>query len=137
MKKSLPLFALLFLAAVSNAQSTRMVLFEEFSGENCGPCAQANPGINATLADPANINRVAAIKWEVPIPSAPTKATSLYQTNKAEINWRHLGWNGGYSSTVINPPSSNGFGYSSQWVSTDPITSGVNSAPQGRLDGQY
>jgi hypothetical protein len=137
MKKSLPLFVLLFLAAASNAQSTRMVLFEEFTGENCVPCANSNPGINNTLADPANVNRVAAIKWEVPIPSAPSKNTSLYQTNKAEINWRHLGWNGGYSSTTINAPTANGYGYPSQWVSTDPVSSGVNSAPQGRLDGQY
>src|SRR4051794_38612488 len=111
MKKSLPLFALILFAAVSSGQSTRMVLFEEFTGENCGPCAAANPGVNATLSDPANVNRVAAIKWQVPIPTAPSKATSLYQTNKAEINWRHLGWNGGYSSTAINAPTTNGFGY--------------------------
>src|SRR5690606_28787457 len=122
-------------ALVAVAQSPRQVLFKEFTGENCPPCASASPGISATLK--ANASKVVAIKWQVPIPSAPATSWSLYKTNKAEIDWRFRGWNGGTGSSILNPPSANGYGYHSQYNSTYNITSGVNSAPQGRLDGQY
>lgn len=89
------------------AQTPRLSLYEEFTGETCPPCASTNPGLNALLAQPANTANCVAIKWQVPIPSAPTKTWSLYQTNKAEIDWR-------YSQ----------YGY------------GINSAPSGKMDGQ-
>src|SRR5688572_15326330 len=87
MKKLLFTFSILFFASsFILAQTPRLSLFEEFTGENCGPCAQTNPGLNNTLT--LNVAKVVAIKWEVPIPSAPTKTWSLYQTNKTEIGWR-------------------------------------------------
>jgi hypothetical protein len=89
------------------AQSPRLSLYEEFTGETCPPCASANPALNLLLAQPANHAKVVAIKWQVPIPSAPSKLWSLYQTNKTEINWRYAT-----------------YGY------------GINSAPSGRMDGQ-
>lgn len=85
------------------AQTPRLSLFEEFTGETCPPCASTNPGLNLTLN--ANASKVISIKWQVPIPSAPSNTWSLYQTNPAEANTR--------------------LGYYS-----------VNSAPQGRMDGQ-
>jgi hypothetical protein len=62
----------------------------------------------------------------VPIPSAPTATWSLYQTNKAEIDWRY------------RSPAAGGYGYASQNTSGGAITGqGVNSAPSGRIDGQH
>ncbi|MBL7910202.1 MAG: T9SS type A sorting domain-containing protein [Bacteroidia bacterium] len=103
MKKNLLVVALMIAGLVSNAQTTRLCLFEEFTGETCPPCASTNPGLNATLT--ANASKVISIKWQVPIPSAPTNTWSLYQTNSAEINTRMNYY-------------------------------AVNSAPQGRMDGQ-
>ena len=100
---SLFLVAFAFLSKITYAQTTRLSLLEEFTGETCGPCAATNPGLNATLA--ANATKVIAIKWQVPIPTAPTNTWSLYQTNAVEINARTSFY-------------------------------AVNSAPQGRMDGQ-
>jgi hypothetical protein len=99
-----------------------MSLFEEFTGENCNPCAATNPGLNTVLA--ANASKVIAIKWQVPIPSAPSATWSLYQTDKPEIDWR-MG------------ASPSGFGYGFAWTNTDTPTSGVQAAPMGVLDGQH
>ena len=101
------LIAVLALSGGLMAQTPRLCLYEEFTGENCPPCAATNPGLNTLLASPTNSPKVVAIKWQVPIPSAPSATWSLYQTNKADINWR-------YSA----------YGY------------GINSAPSGRMDGR-
>lgn len=107
MKKHVFVLSLLFASLVLVSQTPRLSLVEEFTGETCPPCAANNPAFNALLAQPTNTSKVVPIKWQVPIPSAPTKTWSLYQTNKAEINWR-------YST----------YGY------------GINSAPSVRIDGQ-
>ncbi len=119
MKKTYLILVLLITALCTNAQ-VRMSLFEEFTGENCGPCAATNPALNITLAN--NSAKVIAIKWQVPIPSAPSNTWSLYKTNQAEIDWR-------YKSTGYNYPSQN--------TPTNSITNGINSAPAGRLDGRH
>src|SRR4051812_45822498 len=99
MKKNLLFLNLFFITIGSFAQTPRLSLFEEFTGENCAPCAVANPNINATMTKPSSIKRVVALKWQVPIPSAPSATWSLYQTNKTEIDWR-------FKSTA-----SGGYGY--------------------------
>ncbi|GAB3583272.1 hypothetical protein GCM10027345_28710 [Hymenobacter daeguensis] len=48
----------------------RLALYEEFSGENCAPCAASNPGLNALLAAGTNPSKVLLIKYQSPIPSA-------------------------------------------------------------------
>lgn len=105
MKKQLIILIFLIPFLSLNAQTPRLSLVEEFTGETCPPCAAYNPAFNNLLTQSAA--SVVAIKWQVPIPTAPTKIWSLYQTNKGEINWR-------YSS----------YGY------------GINSAPSVRIDGQ-
>lgn len=107
MKKNIFTFISIAITIVATAQTPRLSLFEEFTGETCPPCASTNPGLNALLAQPSNTPNVVAIKWQVPIPSAPTKTWSLYQTNKTEIDWRYAT-----------------YGY------------GISSAPSGRMDGQ-
>ncbi len=112
MKKHVFTFFLFVTGISIFAQSTRMSLYEEFTGETCPPCAAANPALNVLLALPTNTTKVIALKWQVPIPSASSKPWSLYQTNKAEIDWR-------YRSTAQG-----GYGYA------------INSAPSGKMDGQ-
>jgi hypothetical protein len=91
MKKSLLVLSALALGASLNvnAQVQRISLFEEFTGENCNPCAQTNPGITA-LADLnyAGPKKMILLRYQVPIPSAPSSPTSLYQQNSAEPNAR-------------------------------------------------
>jgi len=126
MKKSLLILGIVMMGISASAQSVRTSLYEEFTGENCPPCASTNPGLNAILLSPTNASKIIAIKWQVPIPSAPSNTWSLYQTNKAEIDWRY------------RAPASGGYGYASQNSATAAITSqGVNSAPSGRIDGQH
>lgn len=86
MKKTTTLLSFLAVGTVAMAQSPRMSLYEEFTGENCGPCAATNPQLDVTLA--GNSNNTVVLKWQVAIPSAPSSATSLYQQNKAEIDAR-------------------------------------------------
>jgi hypothetical protein len=107
MKKQLLALALVITGLGLFAQVPRMSLYEEFTGETCPPCAATNPGLDILLMSGTNPTKVIPIKWQVPIPSAPTPTWSLYRTNKAEIDWR-------YSQ----------YGY------------GINSAPSGRMDGQ-
>ncbi|MBA2613151.1 MAG: T9SS type A sorting domain-containing protein [Bacteroidetes bacterium] len=125
MKKNLLTFGLVIAGVVAVAQSPRMSLFEEFTGENCPPCASTNPALNATLLSPTNITKVIALKWQVPIPSAPTNTWSLYLTNQAEIDWRY------------HSIASAGYGYPQQYTPTTTITNGINSAPQARIDGGH
>lgn len=114
MKKHTLTSAFLLLTFFMVAQTPRLSLYEEFTGETCPPCAATNPGLNTLLASPTNTPKIVAIKWQVPIPSAPTNTWSLYQTNKIEIDWR---W-----KTI----AAGGYGYNPA----------INSAPSSKIDGQ-
>ncbi len=109
--KKLLLSGVLMATLSAVGQTPRLSLYEEFTGETCPPCAAANPGLNLLLASPTNTPKIVAIKWQVPIPSAPSATWSLYQTNKVEIDWR---WTAG------------GYGYNPA----------INSAPSSKIDGQ-
>lgn len=86
MKKTTTLLSFLALTTFGFAQSPRMSLYEEFTGENCPPCAGTNPILDPILT--SNLNNTIPLKWQVAIPSAPTSLTSLYQQNKTEIDQR-------------------------------------------------
>jgi hypothetical protein len=77
MKKLLLGLAALGLAAGVSAQ--RLALYEEFSGENCGPCAASNPGLWTLLSGGTNLSKVMLIKYQSPIPSAGP-IYNLYKT---------------------------------------------------------
>lgn len=68
MKKIFTLGVSLLFAILSFAQSQRVVLFEEFTGENCPPCYSQNPYVDA-LVDEAP-NEVILIHYLAPIPTA-------------------------------------------------------------------
>lgn len=96
MKKQLLILGFAAITALSTAQTTRLSLYEEFTGENCGPCAATNPDLNTLLL--ANLDKVIPLKWQVDIPSAPTATWSLWQTNQAEAGWRAYTYGYGISS---------------------------------------
>ena len=77
MKKNLLSFSLVMLGITAFAQTPRLSLYEEFTGETCPPCASTNPGLNTLLALPTNTTKIVPIKWQVPIPSAPSNTWSL------------------------------------------------------------
>ena len=114
MKKKILSICIVLIGLNSFSQTPRLSLYEEFTGETCPPCASANPPLNLLLASPTNTPKIVAIKWQVPIPSAPSNTWSLYQTNKVEIDWR---W-----KSVAN----GGYGY----------IPAINSAPSGKIDGE-
>lgn len=68
MKKILLSIAVLGIIGTANAQ--KLALIEEFSGENCGPCASQNPGFMALIETPGNETKVLLLKYQSPIPSA-------------------------------------------------------------------
>ena len=82
------IFFIALVYSLKGQMPNRVSLFEDFTGENCGPCSLYNPSIDEALIDPSISNKVIALKWMVPIPNAPTNMWSLYQTNKSEINYR-------------------------------------------------
>ncbi len=83
MKKTLLLGGMLAAFLSANAQQ-RMVLYEEFSGENCGPCAATNPGLWTLLSGGTNPSKVMLIKYQTPIPSAGP----IYYQNTGDVNAR-------------------------------------------------
>ena len=69
MKKILLTFAVLPILAYS-ASAQRMTLHEEFTGENCGPCASTNPGFWTLINGGTNPSDLIHIAYMAPIPSA-------------------------------------------------------------------
>lgn len=76
MKKLLLMGGFAFMTLGLTAQE-RLVLFEEFTGENCGPCAAANPGLMQLVN---NYDDVLIIKYQVPVPNGGP----IYAENTAD-----------------------------------------------------
>lgn len=83
MKKVLLTLAAFSLYAMAANAQTRLVLYEEFTGESCGPCAATNPGLE-TLMD-ANAGKVQMIKFMSYIPATGP----FYFQNKPMSDARH------------------------------------------------
>jgi Secretion system C-terminal sorting domain len=92
MKKFTFLFLGLFLTLAVQAQSPRLVLVEEFTGETCPPCAANNPGMNAIID--ANAPKVISLKYQNNIPSA---GANLYAYNTVDIANRTTYYANNYS----------------------------------------
>lgn len=91
MKKTLQFIAVLALGASlqTQAQTQRINLFEEWTGENCAPCAATNPGITAIAnANYLGPKKLILLRYQVAIPSAPTNPNSLFQQNPTEPSLR-------------------------------------------------
>jgi len=75
------LIAGMFFSCASQGQSQRLMLFEEFTGENCPPCADYNPGLNQLLD--ANSQKIVSIKYQTDIPFGTPK---LYDYNPSDVD---------------------------------------------------
>lgn len=75
--------AMTLLLSAASAQQ-RLVLYEEFTGENCGPCASTNPALDALIESPANASKIVKICYQVPIPSGGP----IYNENTSDIQNR-------------------------------------------------
>src|SRR5262245_46148434 len=82
MKKFTLTLAFVFACIFAFAQSPRLQIIEEFSGENCGPCAAYNPGFFATLMGGSNPSLIIPIKYQDNIPSA---GPVLYYQTSTEV----------------------------------------------------
>lgn len=69
MKKILLIAATTALSLFS-ANAQRFSIYEEFSGENCNPCAQLNPALWTLMNAGTNPSKVILLKYQSPIPSA-------------------------------------------------------------------
>lgn len=96
MKKIYTLILALGAVTLSFGQSQRLVLFEEFTGETCPPCAVTNPGLNALLN--ANPLKVVSIKYMNDI---PTPGPQLYQFNIPDVEARQAFYANNYSPNGI------------------------------------
>lgn len=84
MKKIFTLFCGICIALFATSQSQRLICFEEFTGQNCGPCGATNPDLNTLLN--ANSTKVVSIKYMSPHgSSAPA---SFYNNNKTDVDAR-------------------------------------------------
>jgi len=84
MKKKLFLIAGLLAVAVTLNAQQRLVLYEEFTGENCPPCAATNPGLWSLMTSGNNESKIIMIKYQSPIPSAGT----IYREDKVDVDAR-------------------------------------------------
>ncbi len=72
-------------AMAANAQ-TRMTLHEEFTGENCPPCASTNPTFWSLCDGGTNPTKLIHISYMVPIPTAGfycNRTTAIYTSRDA------------------------------------------------------
>jgi thiol-disulfide isomerase/thioredoxin len=92
------IYTILLSLAVSGslfAQSQRLVVFEEFTSEDCPPCAAINPSLNAMLNQLGN--DVVSIKYQNNIPSPGP----LFGHNSAEVLSRMTYYGNNYSPNGI------------------------------------
>lgn len=82
MKRTLTLVLALFIGFQVYSQTQRKVLVEEFTQASCGPCASANPALNALLQ--ANLDKATAIKYQVWWPGYDP----MYFHNTADVDTR-------------------------------------------------
>jgi hypothetical protein len=138
-KTTLSLAVGICLSITGLAQTHRTILYEEFSGENCAPCASTNPYVVQTVHSSGNVpNKIVKVTFQVPIPSAPG-ANSLYGKNMAEPNQRvkfygvpfapYARFNGGELPNKNTPPDSSLDGHAG-WITQQYINdSSITNAP--------
>jgi len=87
MKKVLLTGSMLAMFAASLNAQQRLVLYEEFSGENCGPCAATNPGLWSLLTSGENEKNILLIKYQAPIPGG-YDSYPIYEQNEVDVDAR-------------------------------------------------
>ena len=89
------LISALLISQLSQAQSPRMVLVEEFTGETCGPCASQNPAFNAILNASSS---AISLKYQNNIPST---GPNFYTYNTTDVGNRTSFYANNYSPHVF------------------------------------
>ena len=82
------LVATTLMSAGAAYAQTRLSLYEEFSGENCNPCAAYNPGLWSLIS--ANPGKVMLIKYQSPIPSAGPIYNAYKTVTNARISYYNV-----------------------------------------------
>lgn len=97
------------MSLVGNAQ-TRVTLHEEFTGENCGPCAATNPGFWSLCDSAPNVTRLIHIAYMSPIPSAGVFYYQDQATTDTRITYYSVPFApyGRYDGAVPDPGCSGG-----------------------------
>jgi len=67
MKRIILSIATLVACTLCVSAQQRTILYQEFTGENCGPCAAANPGLESLVA--ANPGKIIHVTFMEPVPS--------------------------------------------------------------------
>lgn len=91
-----------------SASAQRMTLHEEFTGENCPPCASTNPGFWTLCNGASNPSKLIHISYMVPIPSSGwyCARTSAIYTNRDAYYSVPFAPYGRYDGHVPNPTAS-------------------------------
>jgi hypothetical protein len=85
MKKLVLASALVAISGSALHAQNRLALYEEFSGENCAPCAASNPALNVLLGN--NTSKVLLIKYQSPIPSAGPIYNAYTTVTQARLSY--------------------------------------------------
>ena len=107
MKKTLLTFIIAAICIAGAKGQTRMTLHEEFTGENCGPCAGTNPGFWALCDAAINTSKLIHISYMVPIPSPGfycDRTTAIY-TSRDTYYGIAFAPDGRYDGAVPDPSS--------------------------------
>ena len=88
MKKLLLTAALAAVSGITAQAQQRLALYEEFSGENCGPCAAYNPALWTLLS--ANPTKVMLIKYQSPIPTAGPIYNAYQTVTRARLTYYNV-----------------------------------------------
>lgn len=104
MKKILLTFAALaVIGYTANAQgtATRMSLIEEYTGENCGPCAAYNPAFWSLVTGSTNPSKCIQITYMEPIPS-----TGWFYQQNTPVNDARIQYYQTYFNSATGTPGS-------------------------------
>lgn len=83
---------------IAYSQTQRLELCEEFTGENCGPCASVNTGLTKLITkNQFPTRKIVLLRYQCKIPTAPGIG-SLYKDNPSEVDART-----GYYSVPFAP----------------------------------
>ncbi len=119
------LVAMLFSVTTAVGQTQRIELFEEFTGENCWPCATVNTGLTQLITkNQLPQRKIVLLRYQCAIPSKPGKG-SLYLDNPTEVETRQS-----YYSVPFAP-------YSRFDGIELPPTGNANALKQNIIDDNY
>jgi type IX secretion system substrate protein len=90
MKKIVLTFAAATSLLNAGAQVQRTVLYQEFTGENCGPCAAYNPGLESLMS--TNKGKIIHVTNMEPIPSTGVFYQSQMALNDACFHYYDTYW---------------------------------------------